>query len=72
MEEYGHITLGPLKNPGVGKYNINRDLGNIHYTVAPKTKDLYSPVFLTGKRTYLENPGPGAHETIDAISKDGI
>ena len=42
MEEYGHITLGPLKNPGVGKYNINRDLGNIHFTVAPKTKDFLS------------------------------
>ena len=33
MAEYGHITVGPMKNPGVGNYNINRDMGNIKYTV---------------------------------------
>lgn len=61
MTEYGHITMGPLKNPGVGNYNINRDLSHIKYTIRKKTQNLYSPVFLNGKRTYLDNPGPGTY-----------
>lgn len=40
MSEYGHITIGLLKNPGVGNYSFNRDLGNIRYTIRKKTQDL--------------------------------
>ena len=37
MQEYGHILTGPIKNPGVGNYNIIRDLGKTSYTMKSKT-----------------------------------
>lgn len=52
MTEYGHIVPGPIKNPGVGNYNLNRDLNKISYTLRSRTPELHIPVFLNGKRTY--------------------
>ncbi len=40
MTEYGHITPGPLKNPGVGNYNLNRDLNKTSYTLRSRTPEL--------------------------------
>jgi len=37
MSEAGHIIVGLLKNPGVGNYNFNRDLGKLRYTMRKKT-----------------------------------
>ena len=39
MAEYGHITMGPVKNPGVGNYQLNRDLGQTKYSFRTKTND---------------------------------
>ena len=40
MTEYGHIVPGPIKNPGVGNYNLNRDLNKISYTLRSRTPEL--------------------------------
>lgn len=37
----------------------------------PKTNSLYNPVFLNGKTTYLEDPGPGNYEDTPSINKTG-
>jgi len=43
----------------------------VKFSLRPKTRDPHIPVFLSGKRTYLTNPGPGTYENAPGITKTG-
>ena len=40
MKEFGHVVPGPVKNPGVGSYLINRDLNKTSYSLRSRTPEL--------------------------------
>jgi len=45
MLECGIVTKGIIKNPGVGNYNLNRDLNKLTYSFREKTKDNCTIIF---------------------------